>query len=236
MSYNVIHLADSSYLHQVFKMTWHKEAKEIRAQYPHYRGKKLFDVWAERKKNKFFLENSRFPTDEELAIELADAKDGSVTVYGVKYKSIADAVRANGLSRDSVKSRVRRHGETVEEAITHIKSYQPWSKVNELVAFGVKYETIRAAAKANFLNVSAVERRIYEKGATLEEAILDALRSIAKQKMREFDKALCSNENDEIKIDPNDCKAIRERNQMSQEDLAKAASVSPATVGRLEGG
>ena len=107
----------------------------------------------------------------EQAIDARLEHTQGVVVHGVRYANVTAAARALGLRGPnigvSINVRMRRRGETAEEAIDSFLRYAS----SYVLVHGERYRTVKAAAKACGVKVRSVLERMRERGETAEQAV-----------------------------------------------------------------
>ena len=98
------------------------------------------------------------------------AESKPVTVAGGTHPSFAEAERKYGIRKGVAEQRYRVYGWTLEEASELVPRQRPVTKPQAVVVRGVRYQTLKAAARAHGVEFSTFKKRL-RKGLSPEAAL-----------------------------------------------------------------
>lgn len=98
------------------------------------------------------------------------AESKPVTVAGVTYSSFAEAERKYGIRRGTAEQRFRVYGWNIDEAFGLVARKRPHRRPQPVVVRDVRYETLKAAARAHSVGFSTFKKRL-RKGLSPEAAL-----------------------------------------------------------------
>lgn len=115
-------------------------------------------IWATRETHE---SNKRKPAPRTIVI-----------IDGAPY-SIKQAAKAYGFSASGVRNRMRSFNETPKQAISAMREYALTgiSVGKGVVAFGIRYKSRRAVARAHSIDPTSIAYRVNRFGETIEQAV-----------------------------------------------------------------
>lgn len=96
----------------------------------------------------------------------------SVTAFGETFVSVAQCAERFGVNAESLRTRVAKYGDALEDAIRHLmEKPKGGAQPQPVTAFGMTFRSITALAAHFGLSVHSLRNRMRYQGQSLEEAI-----------------------------------------------------------------